>query len=224
MALLSELVAVCADQRVDSPATLGMFSRRLRESGRISKAGRGRGAAQMTFLDAARFLVACAATDHPEQAADAEFQFSNMVWSNDGVYGTKFQLTAETAPTLDAALARVLEAIADGSIGAAQLAEDRKRDPQFGTRIPPIFSLIVFRGAVSARLRVLDGNYMFQHPTLAAIVAAKDYQVQKPLTQAFERETHRFRSGKNLMAELDASLLRAVADLISNKGTEDGGY
>lgn len=216
MALLSELVTTCEAQRLDTRATLGVFARRLREAGRLSQFGRGRGAAHMTYLDAARFLIACAATDHPERAADAEFQFSNAVFSPSGMQG-EFPLDAKNAPTLDVALAKVLEAIADGTIDAAQLDADKARSADPLIRTPAIMWLIVRRGGVSASLRVRDGTYHYQHPTLVAVTAAKDYQAQKPLIEAFDRETHRFRSGKNLTAELDSRLLRAVANLIAGK-------
>src|SRR5689334_10900765 len=102
MALLSELVATCEAQRLDAGSTLNVFARRLREAGRITKAGRGRGAAHMTYLDAARFLIACAATDHPERAADAEFVFSNLVRSEEmGIIDADFPMTKDNAPTLD---------------------------------------------------------------------------------------------------------------------------
>lgn len=169
----------------------------------------------MTFLDAARFLIACAASDHPERAADAEFVFSNMVLSDSGMYGTVLHLDEKNAPTLDVALARLLEAIADGSIDAAQQTLDAASD--LSIQRSPIMWLIVRRGSVGATLRIADGHYNYQHPTLAAIIAAPDYPSQKPLLEALERETYRFRSGKNLTAELDGVLLRAVAKLIAGR-------
>ncbi len=76
MAKLSDLVSVLAAHEVDALGTLNLFSRRLREAGRVSKAKRGRGAASMSYLDAARFLVAVGATDHPERAIEIERFFS----------------------------------------------------------------------------------------------------------------------------------------------------
>ncbi|WLC19330.1 hypothetical protein [Bradyrhizobium diazoefficiens] len=212
MALLSELVALCEACELDSGATLNVFARRLREAGRVSKAGRGRGAAHMTFLDAARFLIACAATDHPEQAADAELQFSNAVWSDGEVYETSdggvqettFHLDATSAPTLDVALAKVLEGIADGIVTLQREA------------------LIVYRGAVSAQLRTHEALYRFQHPTIAALVVAEGEALER-LMDAVDHQTRRFRTGKNLIAQLEGALLRAVAYLIAGKKEESWG-
>jgi hypothetical protein len=79
MAKLSDLVSVFALHNVDTAGTLTLFSRRLREAGRVSKAKRGRGAASMKYLDAARFLIALGATDHPERVAEVEPFFSSAV-------------------------------------------------------------------------------------------------------------------------------------------------
>ncbi|KAA9014074.1 hypothetical protein F4U94_14665 [Sphingobium limneticum] len=218
MALLSELVSICETHRLDTGATLNVFARRLREAGRVSKAGRGRGAAHMTYLDAARFLIACAATDHPERTADAEYAFSNITLSDDNQWCEAFHITAENAPTLDLALAKLLEGIATGEIDAIQQGKNEERRPGSALRIPPFFGLILRRSHVSASLRIMEGYYHFQHPTLAAIVAAPDYLAQKPLMEELERDTYRFRTGKNLVAELEEKLLRAVAHLIAGKG------
>lgn len=223
MALLSELVAICEEQGVDAGATLRIFARRLRDAGRISKAGRGRGAAHMSFQDAARFLIACAATDHPERAVEAEFAFSNLVLAEDGsVEGEAFQLSPMLAPKLDQGLAQTLIAIADDTAYAAFRAEHAERAARLGpavfeTTLPRSISLMVRRGSLSARLRVLDTEYAYQHPTVAEVVAASNYDAQLPLLEALDREMRRFRNGKNILAELDADLLRAVAYLVAGK-------
>jgi hypothetical protein len=219
MALLSELVATCEAQRIDTAATLSVFARRLREAGRVSKAGRGRGAAHMTWLDAARFLVACAATDHPERAADAEFVFSNLVRRDDMVIDDDFPMTKAEMPTLDLALAGLLEALGTGKIDAIASARWKSQFPD-GPHMPMAHIWLVLpRSGAPATLRVLDGRYHYDHPSLAAVIeAANDgggYPAQKVASAAFEREIHRFQTGKNLTAEFDASTLRAVAKLIA---------
>lgn len=220
MALLSDLVTVCAEQRLDSAATLNVFARRLREAGRLSKAGRGRGAAHMTYLDAARFLIAAAATDHPEQASDAEFVFSNLVRSSDDGMDGDFPMPKQDAPTLDMALAKTLEALGNGSIDAIALARWKENHPEIYSRVPaPAFVwLHVPRGGGAASLRLLDGRYHYEHPSLRAVVQSAKIggsPAQKLAAEAFERETHRFRTAKNLTAELKGELLRAVAKLIA---------
>lgn len=226
MALLSELVATCEAQKIDTGATLNVFARRLREAGRISKAGRGRGAAHMSFLDAARFLIACAATDHPERAADAEFVFSNFVWDSESVPVPEFQMTKDTTPTLDTALAKALELLADGTLDTLAKARSQRDQEEYAgfsmPILPPIMWLILRRNGGGAELRVMDGRYWYRHPALAALSRAFDEDgggppAQKVAIQAFERETHRFQTGKNLVAEFQLPVLRAVADLVAGK-------
>ena len=222
MALLSELVATCADQRLDSAGTLNVFARRLREAGRISKAGRGRGAAHMTYLDAARFLIACAATDHPERAADAEYVFSNYVNSSNGFADSEFPISAEVAPTLDVALAKALEGLGDGSIDSISAKLQKETAPNAPFILPSIAWLVVPRNGGTIELRVLSDRHHFEHPALAGCVGSIEkggYPVQKVAEAALERETYRFRTGKNLTAEFDSTLLRTVARLIA--GTEE---
>lgn len=226
MALLSELVATCEAHKIDTAATLGVFARRLREAGRISKAGRGRGAAHMSFLDAARFLIACAATDHPERAVDAEYTFSNFVWGVDTIPFPDFPMSKDSTPTLDTALAKALELLADGTLDALAKARSELHAEKYARFsmpvLPPIMWLILRRNGAATDLRVMDGRYLYSHPALAALSRSFDEDgggppAQKVAMEAFERETHRFRTGKNLTAELGLPVLRAVADLIAGK-------
>lgn len=223
MAILRELVAMCEAQRLDSGPTLTVFARRLREAGRISKAGRGRGAAQMTYLDAARFLIACAATDHPEQAVDAEYVFSGLVRVEDFIADSDFPLPAKKFPTLDAALAEVLRCIGEGEADTVNAARFRQDFPDSAIPMRPLISwLILRRNGGGAELRLLDGRYIYRHPALVAVTDTLEkggggHLATKLASEALDRETFRFRTAKNLMAELDATLLRAVAQLIAGK-------
>ena len=222
MARLSDLAATLEEHRVDTGATLNLFSRRLREAGRVSKAGRGRGAASMTFLDAARFAIACFATDHPEQAADAEFVFSNTVFSGAMPYGAEdqgFALDREAAPTLDLGLAALLAAIADGAIDRAARRTAEVEAAESNSRhlivIPPQIEVDLSRGGVSAAISVQGSRWIYHHPALVAVTEAPDYLAQKPLLAAYERETHRFRTGKDLRAKMDGKLLRGLASTVA---------
>lgn len=213
MAIISDLVTICAEHRLDGAPTLTVFSRELREAGRLSQAGRGRGAAKATFLDGARFLIACAATDHPKRAVDAESVFSNTLFES----GTERLSRSETTfvrpedaePTLDLALAKVLSAIADGSLDQSE--KDRAQAEGHTFRLDTMLSLDVFRSGVSVVLRAGSTDLNYGHPAKLQMVAAKHSDTMLALAEAWERETERFRSGKNLHATLDAPLLRAVA-------------
>ena len=216
MALLSDLVAICAEHRVDTEATLTLFARRLREAGRVSKAGRGRGAAKMTFLDGARFLIACAATDHPERAADAESAFSALINAGREISFGKGKGDHEGDGTLlDASLAEVLSSIADGSLDAAL----RQRGFKYVVETP--LQLSLFRSAAACNLEAGGAILRFAHPTMADMMANQPSTPDDPRMQAYEQETLRFRTGKNLSAELNSDLLRAVAHAISGTKQPD---
>lgn len=217
MALLSELVSICAEKKLDTESTLAVFARRLREARRLTQAGRGRGAAHMSFLDASRFLIACAATDHPERAVDAESVFSNLVLRH-GSRDEDFVLNDDEAPTLDLALAKVLKALSDGDIDRFAAEQWARANPGGRSGGEAFLWLTLRRGGGSAYLRVLGGSYIYYHPALAAVmdsVDARSHEATKIAEASFERETLRFRDAKNLTAELQIGLLRAVATLIA---------
>ncbi|MFT0862285.1 hypothetical protein [Ancylobacter sp. G4_0304] len=216
MALLSELVSLCAEKKLDTAPTLTVFARRLREAGRLTQAGRGRGAAHMTFLDGARYLISCAATDHPERAVDTEFVFSNLIQKG-GLVDEAFPLSGDNASTLDVALAKTLEALSDGTIDRIASERGKEQHPGLPGMAPAFVWLRLPRNGSAAELRVLGGSYHYYHPSLAALVEsvnAANHEAQKVAQAALERETYRFVTGKNLTAELRGDLLRSVAELI----------
>lgn len=218
MALLSSLVAILEEERIDSGATLNLFARRLREAGRVAKAGRGRGAAHMDFIDAARLIIACAATDHPEKCADAEFAFSNTQRTE----ALSFAASAEfehKGDTLDQCLAHVLASIADGTIDGLQRKQDEERAAAHGSAhvvlTPAVIQFDVFRSGVSASINIMGARASFQHPTAADMIAAPHYDQMQILAKAWQRDTLRFRTGKNLHASIDGSLLRRLARAVA---------
>ncbi|WP_226662925.1 hypothetical protein [Alteriqipengyuania lutimaris] len=212
---MSDLVEVCSEKRVDAARTLNVFARRLREAERVTKAGRGRGAARMSYLDSSHFLSACGMTDRPERSADAEHVLSSSVFESGTVSGPRSWLTKEDAPTFDIGLANLLSAIGSGEID--RYNEARAKDRANGGPIvvtPPNFEVVIFRSSVAALIRFPDAEYRYQHPLMAAVCAASTYAEQQTLLEAFERETDRFRSAKNIVVTFEADLLRAVATTI----------
>ncbi|MBO1038188.1 hypothetical protein [Brucella pituitosa] len=221
MALLSELVSLCEKHRVDSGATLTVFARRLREAGRVSKAGRGRGAAHMTYLDAARFLIACAATDHPEQAAEAELFFSNLELAGNDRSDPNFPLDNDAHRTLDLALAAFLEEISTPRLRDIEIKQHQEKYPNVPVIAPLIGWLTIWRRGVAA-LRVQMGHYSFQHPELARMVNTQDISAFRTVDPIIEKDSYPFRTGKNLSAELELPLLQAVSDLIAGNNQKKG--
>lgn len=217
MARLTDIARVLAEHRVDKASTLAVFSRNLREAGRLSQAGRGHAAARVSNLDAARLMIACAATDRPASAVDTEATFSGMVWAGDvsGRTGERDWINENDSPTLDIALANLLGAVGTGEVDRHEAA--RAEAAKHSIVLPTILELHVHRDASGAVLRWCDRTYQFQHSRMAAVVSAQTYDETQRLMREFEQETYRFRSGKHLRAELDASLLRAVAETVAGK-------
>lgn len=209
MALLSDLVDECARLNVDNGATLNLFARRLREAGRLSQKGRGRGAAHMTYLDAARFLIACGATDHPERAVEAEAAFSGALLFENNLLPRLFDV--EKGARFDDVLASLLQLIAEGEIDRRNAEQYRER----GFTIAPVLDVRIGRGGGSAYIRALEATLSFFHPTMILAMKSADYFEAKPYWAGWETDTLRFRTGKNLSAEFDGRILRPIANLIA---------
>lgn len=222
MATMPDLIDVLAEHRVDTPSTLELFGRRLREAGRVTKGKRGRGAAQMSFLDASRFAIACFATDHPEQAVDAEHVFSGFLLADfRHAPGSKLgvSINRQDHPTLDLAFAAVLKALASGKIDQAALDEAEAEGRQLAFHRLP--ELVLDRGGGWAQLSLFgaSNNWTFRHPALVemtATIGAGRWQDEGEARQAaLDRETFRFRTGKNLRATMKPDLVRALAAVVA---------
>lgn len=222
MARLSDLVALMEEHRVDTGASLTIFARRLREAGRVSKSGRGRSAASMTALDAARFAIAVLATDSPERAADAENVYSGMVLSNwSEMADMPIPFDRDGKPTLDVFLADILERIGAGEIDA--IAHDRAKaatpEGKKVFHIAPTMGIDLFRSAVTAVIQISGTRWTFRHPLLDELIGAVGMDETDRLQADIERETNRFRTGKNLHAYMDGKLFRALANLVTQPTT-----
>lgn len=218
MARLSEIVALLEERRVDTGATLNLFARRLREAGRVSKAGRGRGAAQMTATDVARFAIAVLATDSPERAADAEAVYSDMIlsdWTEREELALPLDLQGK--PTMDAVLAQAIQLVGSGELDRIVRENVERKTPPGKPiiAIRPPLEVSIFRSSVSGSIMVGGWQMTFRHPLLDKVISATDYMEANAITEAFERETVRFRTGKNLIARLDHNLFGALAKLAS---------
>lgn len=215
MARLSDLVALMEEHRVDSGSTLNLFARRLREAGRVSKAGRGRGAASMTPTDAARFAIACLSADHPERAVDAEAVYSGMVLS-DVLVRPDFPIEYDPNATFDGFVAHLLTIVARGDVDALQRRNVEAKTPPGKPLIviAPDVSITVFRSSVSAVVRVAGVEWTFRHPLLDAMIGSSDYLESRDRERVFEQETLRFRTGKNIVASFNGATVRQLAHLV----------
>lgn len=82
MALLSELVTAIASVEGLEESFVTGVARYLREAGLISQAGRGRGAAKMTYADAAALLIGVNATTLAKDAPEVVRDLLDFKWED----------------------------------------------------------------------------------------------------------------------------------------------
>ncbi len=78
MATSGELVKMIAVETGYPEPTVAIVARKLREAGLLTKGGRGRSAAHMSPLDAARLVLAFLVTESPGRAVEAVTDFGSM--------------------------------------------------------------------------------------------------------------------------------------------------
>jgi len=204
---LSDLVSILADRGVDSPSTLALFSRRLREAGRVSKAKRGKGAAHMTYRDAARFLIAVFATDHPERANDAEQFFS----------AARPRYLANAVPSLHPVLIDICESDCplDNAI-AILLGAIAKFPVEILSRVYVDFE----RNVGAATIVIGDSRLQFEQPTYRALDDLEKsnltpVQYEAALIQSMT-EAAKYSSGKSITSTLDCGLMLLISRALSD--------
>lgn len=192
MAKLSDLVGVLGAHYVDAPRTLHVFARRLREAGRVTKAKRGFGAADMTHRDAARLLIACGATDHPERAAECEQFFSVNLPGTLTESDEALMEVHQRQLSLDEAVALLIEACPD------MPNEDKSR-----------LCLEICRSSGCATIYTRHGSLTFERPEIAGWFASTG--LDQAEWRAAGEGASRYATGKNLKASFYYPLLNALA-------------
>ncbi|MEM7687795.1 MAG: hypothetical protein AAF291_02135 [Pseudomonadota bacterium] len=216
MAKLSDLVSAFASFDVDTSGTLSLFSRRLREAGRVSKAKRGRGAASMTYIDAARFLIALGATDHPARVQEVEPFFSRALpycrpSALDELPDWLREILRDDKP-LDEAVAYLIKHIwhvESSDVSKTWLEIDRAN------------------GAASIRMG--RSELFFSQPKMRALHLADDlvddFENQEDFDDRFDeaaRESATYATGKAIKATFYVGILMKLQQLIAEGEREDG--
>lgn len=158
----------------------------------------------MTFMDAARFAIACLATDHPERAADAEIFFSNLAFSNSRALGGS-TVSHSPGETFESGFASLLRQAAHGQLNQP-------------------LSAIVERGTPIARIRAgdIEASFAFT-PAIDAPTwgAADNLHGDLAAHEAWAVDAYapaqRFRTAKNLVAIFEDDLIRALAKLVAGE-------
>lgn len=232
MARVGEITDLFMDHHMDALTTLTTTFRNLRKASRLSVGKRGRGSAELTYLDAARFLITVLATDRPSVAVDADFEFSNLVRAVDAGSTQEPDCKIHAQPlnvmmaalTLDEAMAIMLEDIGTGAWKkrAEQFAKTERERTKAPVVIPQLFRarLHINRGNLSARLVTpLGAELVYEHSTLSAAVASVDDPEQNHAAafKRFEDKCRKFHTGKNIVATAETGLLKALGELVSRK-------
>jgi hypothetical protein len=208
MAKLSDLVSVFAFHEVDTSGTLNLFSRRLREAGRVNKAKRGKGAATMTHLDAARFLIALGATDHPERVQEIEPFFSRALpycrpGAVDGLPDILREMLDDDME-LDRAVAYLIK-------HASHLAPSDASSTW----------LEIDRANGGAMIHMGHSALFFEQPQMRALHLSEDAHRDSAFDQKFDeaaRESATFATGKSIKATFFVGILMHLCRTLSDRG------
>jgi len=120
MATPGELIGTVARALDVSEVTVGVYYRKLREAGLVTKGGRGRSAPRSTHLDATRLLIAILTSDTGKDAAAETERFGGLglVYSGEGV--ELLGITDNEFDKLDfeSALSRILSLISNPELNS----------------------------------------------------------------------------------------------------------
>lgn len=217
MGTIPDIIRAMAAHQVDKEPTLRLFARTLSAAGKLSEPRPGPGGTLATFRDAARLLIAVAATDKPRDAARCVDVFGAMVWESEHTTsGSRQWLRQEDEPTLERGLATALGALGAGEVHRyndivnSRHFESDGRNPSFVIKLPPVVQFDLSRNGSGAAVNICGTTVRYIHPLLAAQFG-KTYDEALALSEEYELATSDFRTGKNLRAFLDEPLLTAVA-------------
>lgn len=163
MASPGELVKVAAWALLMPEVTVGSYYRALREAALVSKLGRGRSAAEVTALDAARLLIAIMSAPLVRDSAECVSlygRFRSAAMPDDiASAGLDPDLAAlEAAHAFEDALAYLLENISDDP--------DRVRQPgeRFQTTAAPPWVAKIECNQLAAWLTIGEHEFGYYHP------------------------------------------------------------
>lgn len=225
MATLSDLTRTFANATGRPEKSLVVIARALREAGLIATGGRGRGGAQMTYVDAANFLLGVGSPgDHTKAArtvhqinileldAHAAFKLLNHLDFQGGPADDLSPLGIKSGQSPAETLALLMEHYA----GDAAPALDEK----FAEVIPrPWFTLQPDLRPSEIHLSVTHGRNGYSVQVLASLVGGDEVRLDFReselwlLTGHPPRETDRLK-GHSFTGRLDSSTIRDVIECV----------
>lgn len=160
MALLSTMVERIAEVEGVETAYASGIARYLREAGLLTQAGRGRGAAHMTSLDAARFLIGLNGSPTAKDAPNTvkAFEVITNRWNNPSdIFGVCVK-----GETFSSAIIALLGICADPSLREKIEAADLEFEVQFIRPVTHAYifvSLTHWDDQVPETMRIAKGLY-----------------------------------------------------------------
>ncbi len=236
MALISKLNATISDVLSVPLPTVSMYSRRLREAGKLSEKGRGRGAAQATPLDAARLLLALMVNLGSSRAAQVVTDFGELI----PVDTTE---TEERGPplvghvvrrerirlhdvyalsevhTFEEAFAAIIRGFADLSFATkwcnAALAIPG-RNNVIERFFPADCRVVVIDTALQTSVHLAGNQYNYSCVAMRDILRSRSYEEQKLKCDEYETGVAaRYRRGIESVRTIDFSELRKIARVVN---------
>ncbi|BCB22062.1 hypothetical protein OCUBac02_49560 (plasmid) [Bosea sp. ANAM02] len=169
-------------------STAVIFMRQLREAKLLSKSGRGRAAADMTPLDAARAMVAMAATPRPFHAVEAHDQFANTKLAQHSTGGL-----LDTLPETDgiSAVAALIERYVNGQVDQ----HFKTTGVTWEARASAVDLVFMVTPPVSIQFRIVVNNQL---------VESRNYIQEGAVAPQADLREYRRLSGRTFMALADA--------------------
>jgi hypothetical protein len=216
MALVSELTEVTAKALGYPLPTVRLFARRLREAGLLSEAGRGRGAAQATPLDAARLLIALLATQSPSRAAGCVVDFGGLALY-DRRESAKMNLTPDIyglpeSHTFEQAVGAIIAGFAQEGFGKAYRAAAASHPRRPGGYSPPVVHVEVWETLLMGFIQIeaTRDNYNF-----APLVACGDKAVPEKVTRAYMAAVKKYRRAIHSTRSVELQTLKTIAAVVN---------
>ncbi|MGA7676208.1 MAG: hypothetical protein WCA78_14325 [Rhizomicrobium sp.] len=236
MALISELNGTISDVlRIPLP-TVAMYSRRLREAGKLSEKGRGRGAAHATPLDAARLLIALVVDLGPARSTEVVTDFGGLQLSD----------ALEIEPSRAPVAKNVIESVSIRLFGAYELPEEHTFEEAFAaiiagfanerfalawtaaTRaipglnntiqqfIAPDCSVVVMDTSLQASIHLNGNRYHYASEAMRRLLRSTSWQDHERMFEEFERGVvSKYRRGINSTRSIPFEELRKIAAVVN---------
>lgn len=168
MASSGELARQVAETLTIKEPSVAWKVRLLREEGLLTKGGRGRSAAKMTSLDAARLLIAIMATETDAMSVDAVHDFGELICSHKKIDNKHNKITLDklcgeqflSDHNFESAISAIISGYSCDKFMA--IMNDYLICPETRPLLPPI-KVEVFESKLAALINICGNEYSYTH-------------------------------------------------------------